>query len=162
MNASNKNNPAAEYLSKEGVGQLREDLEKLKAVKRKEIAERLEYARSLGDLSENSEYQEAKDAQLENEMRIAELEDVLLRSIIVEKPVDHVAVSIGSTVVIRQEDNPDEMHFRLVGSEEIDLSRSKISYESPLGKVLMGRKKDDKVMVITPKGKIKYTILDIM
>jgi len=159
---SNEEENRAEYLSEEGLEQLKEKLEKFKTIKRKEIAGRLEYAQSLGDLSENSEYQEAKEAQLENEFKIAELEDVLLRSIVVEKSTDHATVSLGSTVVVKRDGDTEEMRFILVGTKEVDLSSSKISHESPLGRVLLGRKRNDKVTAAAPKGEVKYKIIDIL
>lgn len=151
-----------EYLSEEGLRHIKEEIEALKTTKRKEIADRLEYAKSLGDLSENSEYQEAKEAQLENEMRIAELEDVLLRSVVVEKTNDDSMVSMGSAVVLRREGDKNDMRVVLTGAGEANFAASKISYESPLGKALLGRKRNDKVTVITPKGEVKYKILDIV
>ena len=154
-----KPSAGAEYLSEEGLRHVKEELETLKAIKRKEIADRLEYAKSLGDLSENSEYQEAKEAQLENEMRIAELEDVLLRAVIVEKSINASSVSMGSTVVLCREADKSEMRIVLTGAGAADFAASKISYESPLGRALLGRKKNDSVTVMAPKGETKYKIL---
>ena len=151
-----------EYLSEEGLRQIKDELEVLKTMKRKEIADRLEYAKSLGDLSENSEYQEAKEAQLENEMRVAELEDIILRGVVVEKTDDDSSVSMGSTIVLRREGEKTDMRLVVTGAGEANFAASKISYESPLGKVLLGRKRNDKVTVITPKGEVKYKILDIV
>ncbi len=151
-----------EYVSEDGLRQLKNELEELKTIKRKEIAARLEYAKSLGDLSENSEYQEAKDAQLENEMRVAEVEDMLLRAVIVAKKEHATTVSMGSTVVVRREVDDSEMRVTLVGANEADFSAAKVSYESPLGRALVGRKKNDKVKVMTPKGETQYKILDIV
>ncbi|MCH7883167.1 transcription elongation factor GreA [Patescibacteria group bacterium] len=151
-----------EYLSKDGLEKLKKELEVLKTHRRKEIAGRLEYARSFGDLSENSEYQEAKQTQLENELRVSELEDVLLRSVVVKKPQTQEAVSLGSTVVIKRTDDSSTMRLMLAGSEELGLSDSKISYVSPLGRALLGRKKGDQIRVSTPKGEAKYRILDII
>lgn len=151
-----------EYLSKDGLEQLKKELEALKTDGRKEIAGRLEYAKSLGDLSENSEYQEAKQAQLENELRVSELEDTLLRSVVVKKPRTPGAVSLGSTVVIKRTGDSSTMRLMLVGSKELGLSDSKISYVSPLGRALLGREKGDQIRVSTPKGEAKYRILDII
>ena len=151
-----------EYLSEEGLRQIKDELEVLKTMKRKEIADRLEYAKSLGDLSENSEYQEAKEAQLENEMRVAELEDMLLRAVVVGKSDNMSVVSLGSTVIVRREADAAEMRITLTGSGESDFSASKVSYESPLGRALLGRKKSERVTVVTPKGEAKYKILDIV
>lgn len=151
-----------EYLSKEGFAKLKAELENLKTAKRKEIAERLEYAKGLGDLSENSEYHEAKEAQMENERRIAEIEDLLARSVVVTGASNKNEVSMGSTVVLNRGDSPDPLRFNLVGSEEADPAQSKISYESPLGKSLLGKKKGDEVSVLAPRGEVKYKILDII
>ena len=159
---SNTNLGNAEYLSAEGLQKVKEELESLKSLKRKEIADRLEYAKSLGDLSENSEYQEAKEAQLENEMRVAELEDMLLRAVVVGKSDNMSVVSLGSTVIVRRESDGNEMKIALTGSGESDFAASKISYESPLGRALLGRKKSERVTVVTPKGEAKYKILDIV
>lgn len=152
-----------EYLSHEGFERLKAELENLKTAKRKEIAGRLEYAKGLGDLSENSEYHEAKEAQLENEGRVAELEDLLARSVIMsDAPVKKDNIVIGSNVVVAKADSLDPMNFLLVGSEEADPVKSKISYDSPLGRALLGRKKGDEVKVLAPRGEIKYKILDII
>ena len=152
-----------EYLSQEGFERLKAELENLKTAKRKEIAGRLEYAKGLGDLSENSEYHEAKEAQLENEHRVAELEDLFARSVIMsEGQAKKDDIAIGSTVVVAKADSSDPMSFLLVGSEEADPIKSKISYESPLGRALLGHKKGDEVKVRAPRGEIKYKILDII
>lgn len=158
----NKPIAGAEYMSEEGLRKIKGELEELKVAKRKEIADRLEYAKSLGDLSENSEYQEAKEAQLETESRVAELEDMLVRAVLVEKSDNVSAISMGSTVVLRRDGEKDEMRVILTGAGEADFAASKISYESPLGKALLGRKKNEKISVVTPKGEAKYKILDIV
>jgi len=151
-----------EYLSQEGFERLKSELEALKTVKRKEIAGRLEYAKGLGDLSENSEYHEAKEAQLENEGRVAEIEDLLARSVIMSKASAKDDVSIGSTVLVAKADSLDAIRYLLVGSEEADPAKSKISYDSPLGRALLGRKKGEEIKVTAPKGEVKYKILDII
>ncbi|MEK7567265.1 MAG: transcription elongation factor GreA [Patescibacteria group bacterium] len=150
-----------EYLSQEGFSRLKTELGSLKMAKRKEIAGRLEYAKGLGDLSENSEYHEAKEAQLENEHRIAEVEDLLARSVIMSEGPAKDDVAIGSTVVVAMAGS-EATRYLLVGSEEADPAHSKISYESPLGRALLGRKKGEEVKVIAPKGEVKYKILDII
>ena len=152
----------AEYLSQEGFDRLKTELKDLRTVKRKEIAGRLEYAKGLGDLSENSEYHEAKEAQLDNERRISELEDLLARSVIMSKDAVKKDVAIGSTVVLTRADVFEARRYILVGSEESNPAQSKISYESPLGRALLGRKKGDEVKFMAPRGEMKYKILDIM
>lgn len=152
-----------EYLSPEGFEKLKSELERLKTAKRKEIAARLEYAKGLGDLSENSEYHEAKEAQLENERRISEIEDLLARSVIMSKNEAKNDITIGSAVMVARADVVSEpFKCILVGSEEADPGHSKISYESPLGRALLGRKKGEEVKVFAPKGELKYKILDII
>ncbi|KKT59745.1 transcription elongation factor GreA [Candidatus Giovannonibacteria bacterium RIFCSPLOWO2_12_FULL_44_25] len=147
------------YFSKEGLAKLKSELEHLKTKKRKEIADRLEYAKSLGDLSENSEYQEAKESQILNEGKIAELEDMLRRSVVVEHTrVD--MVDIGSQVLVKDQ-NGNETNFIIVGSKEAAPGENKISHESPVGKALLGHKKFESVLVKTPKGAVEYKILDI-
>src|SRR3990167_6020101 len=121
-----------EYLSAEGFARLKAELENLKTAKRKEIAGRLEYAKGLGDLSENSEYHEAKEAQMENERRIAEVEDVLARSVIMTKSAGMSTVSMGSTVLVSRGDSSEVSSFVLVAPKEPAPAQSKISYESPL------------------------------
>lgn len=158
----NKLGQKSEYLSAEGLEQVKEKLIHLKTAQRKEIAQRLEYAKGLGDLSENSEYHEAKEAQMENEGAILELEDVLSRSVLLTKISDTSFVSPGSTVAVLREDNGASMRFVLVGPKETDPAGFKISYESPLGQALLGRKKNEYVKVFTPKGEIKYKIIDII
>lgn len=152
----------AEYLSREGFERLKLELENLKTAKRKEIAARLEYAKGLGDLSENSEYHEAKEAQLDNERRIAEIEDLLARSVIMTKQESKSDVAVGSTVIVAKAEAGNPLRYILVGSEEADPVQSKISYESPLGRALLGRKKGDEIKVLAPRGEIKYKILDII
>lgn len=149
------------YLSKEGLAKLKKELEMLKIKKRKEIADRLEYAKSLGDLSENSEYQEAKESQILNEAKIAELEDMLRRAVVVEHSVSRGQVDIGSQVAV--EDTFGKiLHFTIVGANEASPAENKISNESPLGKALLNHKKGDAVFVHAPKGVLEYKIIDII
>ena len=152
------NNP--EYLSQEGIKRLEKELEELKGQRRQEIADRLEYAKSLGDLSENAEYQSAKDEQSMNEFRIAELEDILSRAVIIEKERS-ADVQLGSSVSVKREDSQEVEKYSIVGPEEADSLGGKISHESPLGRSLLGKKKGENVEVLTPNGKINYTIIDV-
>jgi|SRR3989338_3910659 len=149
-----------EYFSKEGLGKLKTELEGLKTKKRKEIADRLEYAKSLGDLSENSEYQEAKESQLLNEAKISELEDMLRRAVVVEHSPNLGKVDIGSKVSV-EDGTGKQTIFTIVGSNEAAPAENKISHESPLGKAILGKKKFDQVTVVTPKGPVEYKIQDI-
>jgi len=149
------------YFSEKGLLKLKQELEERKTTMRQEIAQRLEYAKSLGDLSENSEYQEAKEAQMLNESHIAELEDALRKAILVHKSSDGDAIEIGSSVLIEQINGGQQVHFTIVGSNESSPVENKISHESPLGRALLKRKKGDIVNVITPKGAVEYSIVKI-
>lgn len=155
-------NQESEYFSEEGLKKLKEELETLKMKTRREIADRLEYAKSLGDLSENSEYQEAKEAQVLNEARISELEDDLRRAVVVKKNASKDFVDIGSKVVLEKTNQPGAtFEFFVVGSNESLPEENKISNESPLGSAVLKHKKNDIVSILTPKGKIEYKILEI-
>jgi len=148
-----------EYLSPEGLKELQDKLNDLKTKKRLEIAERLEYAKELGDLSENAEYAEAKDQQMANETEIANLEGILSRAVVIGKTSSN-EVRIGSVVACKKKGN-DEQTFTIVGREEADPLKGKISNESPLGRAFLGRKKNDKILVSTPKGDVEYLITQI-
>ena len=149
------------YFSKEGLAKLKSELESLKTKKRKEIAGRLEYAKSLGDLSENSEYQEAKESQILNEAKIAELEDMLRRAVVVEHSALRGQVDIGSQVAV-EDVFGKRLNFTIVGANEASPAENKISNESPLGKALLNHKKSETVSVRTPKGILEYKIIDII
>ncbi|MBI2048124.1 MAG: transcription elongation factor GreA [Parcubacteria group bacterium] len=148
------------YLSKEKLEDLKKELEYLKTEKRKEVAESLEYARSLGDLSENAEYQEAGRLQTEVEDRIAAIE-TLLRSAIIVSDYKGGVINIGSTVVVEKESDHIQKTYRIVGSEEADMLKGKISNRSPLGAGLIGKKKGDTTSVKTPSGEISYRIVSV-
>ncbi len=147
------------YLSAEKQQQLVSELADLKTAKRREIAERLEFAKSLGDLSENAEYHSAREEQADIEERITQLETILKNSEIIT--VHHSAkVEIGSSLLVHKPDGT-EAKFTVVGSEEADTRAGKISYLSPLGGALLGRKKGEEVLVQTPRGEVRYKILNI-
>ena len=149
-------------LTQEGYDNLEKELEKLKTETRYEIAERIKVALGFGDLSENSEYDEAKNAQAENESRIVELENMLRHAkIINDKEVDTEIVQVGNTVKIYDEEFKEEVEYMIVGSTEVNLAENKISNESPLGKALLGKRRGDIAEVNAPAGIIKYKILDI-
>ena len=150
----------SEYLSKEGLEKLKNELEYLKTDKRKEIADRLKHAKSLGDLSENAEYKETLEAMNFAEERIEKLEDIIKRAVIIEKS-SGTSVQLGSAVKIKKETDGKICEYVLVGQEEADISLGKISNQSPLGGALMGKKKGDTVKVTTPGGEIKYIIENI-
>ena len=149
-------------LTQEGYDNLDKELNYLKTEKRAEIAERIKVALGFGDLSENSEYDEAKTAQAENEVKIAELENKLRHAkIIDEKEIDTDTVQIGNTVKVLDIEFDEKIEYTIVGSTEVDLAENKISNESPLGSALLGAKKKQTVEVKAPAGIMKYKILDI-
>ena len=149
-------------LTQEGYDNLDKELNYLKTEKRAELAERIKVALGFGDLSENSEYDEAKTAQAENEVKIAELENKLRHAkIINEKEIDTDTVQIGNTVKVLDVEFDEEIEYTIVGSTEVDLLENKISNESPLGAALLGSKKKQTVEVNAPAGIMKYKILDI-
>lgn len=146
-------------ITKEGLRKLKEELENRKTKLRQEIARAIKEAKEQGDLSENAEYAEAKSQQNENESRIMELEMVIKNSQVVEPTGNATEVQIGSTVKVEMDGN--KMDFVIVGSNEADPAQFKISNESPLGKAFMGRKKGDMTEVSTPRGVMKYKIVEI-
>lgn len=149
-------------LTQAGFNNLEKELEFLKTEKRAEIAERIKVALGFGDLSENSEYDEAKGAQAENENKIIELENKLRHAkIIDESEIDTKIVQIGNTVKLLDMEFDEEVTYTIVGSTEVDLSLNRISNESPIGIALLGAKKNQVVEVAAPAGEIKYKILAI-
>ena len=149
-------------LTQEGFDKIEKELEMLRTEKRAEIAERIKVALGFGDLSENSEYDEAKNAQAENETKIAELENkVRYAKIIDEKDIDTKTVQIGNTVTLYDIEFEEEVEYTIVGSTEVNLAENKISNESPIGKALLGAKKGTIVEVNAPAGIIKYEIKKI-
>ena len=149
-------------LTQEGYDNLEKELEYLQTEKRAEIAERIKIALGFGDLSENSEYDEAKNAQAANETKIAELENKLrYAKIIDESEIDTKTVQVGNTVKVLDMEFNEEESYTIVGSTEVDLSQNKISNESPIGAALMGAKKGQVVEAQAPAGAIKYKIISI-
>ena len=149
-------------LTQEGHDNLEKELNYLKTEKRAEIAERIKVALGFGDLSENSEYDEAKNAQAENEVKIVELENKLRHAkIIDEKEIDTETVQIGNVVKVHDLEFDEKIEYTIVGSTEVDLAENKISNESPLGEALLGAKKGQTVEVNAPAGIMKYKILSI-
>lgn len=148
-------------LSQEKFDEFAKELEHLKTVRRGEIAKNLEYARSLGDLSENAEYQEARELQGATEERIRKLEEIVKRAQIITDGKKKDVVSFGSTVSIKKEGSDDIHEYRIVGSEEADMRERKLSHVSPLGAALMGKKKGDEFTFETPSGKQTYIIQKI-
>lgn len=149
-------------LTYEGLRKLEEELEYLRGTKRKEVAERIKQALSFGDISENSEYDEAKNEQAQMEGRIVQLESMLKHArVIDEDDVNTDAVSLGSKVKIYDMEFDEEVVYHIVGSTEANPLKSKISNESPVGAALMGHKKDDIIEVQVPDGTMKFKILEI-
>lgn len=149
-------------LTQEGFNKLEEELNYLKTEKRAEIADRIKVALGFGDLSENSEYDEAKTAQAENEMKIAELENKIRHAkIIDEKDIDTETVQVGNIVKVFDMEFDEKIEYTIVGSTEVNLAENKISNESPLGVALLGAKKNQVVEVNAPAGIMKYKILSI-
>lgn len=147
-----------QYISSEGLEQLKKELEEFKQ-KRQEIAKRLEEAKALGDLSENAEYQEAREDQAFNEGKIVELEQTLKEAVVISKNVKKDIVRVGATVKVKSDNGTQT--FNIVGSEEANPIEGKISNESPLGKSFLGRRAGEAIEAETPRGKIKYKILGI-
>ncbi len=149
---------SSQYLTKEKFEELKQELETLRTETRKKVGQSLEYARALGDLSENAEYQEAREMQANVEDRIAVIENTLKTAQIVdERHMD--TIGIGSLVSLKREDGEGDYKVRIVGSEEVNPAEGKISNLSPMGSVLMGKRKGDVVKVSTPKGKISYKVV---
>lgn len=148
-----------QIITREGYNKLKEELDLLSTVRRKEIAERIERAKELGDLSENAEYSEAKDAQALNEGRILELSAILKNVTVVDSVVDGKGkIDMGSKVKVLV--NGKEKEYELVSFNEADPLSGKISNESPLGMAFLGKKKGDEVIAETPRGEVKYKIID--
>ncbi len=149
-------------LTQEGYDNLEKEVEYLKTEKRAEIAERIKVALGFGDLSENSEYDEAKNAQAANEIKIAELENKLrYAKIIDESEIDTKTVQVGNTVKLFDIEYEEELVYTIVGSTEVDLAQNRISNESPIGAALIGAKKNQIVEVEVPAGIVKYKVLSI-
>lgn len=150
------------FLTKEGLVKLEQELRELKEVGRKELAARLKLAISYGDLKENSEYHSAKEDQSFMETRIMILEKMLTKAQIVDaSSMDLSAVSVGSIVILNDVEYSERIEYRVVGPAEADVLDNKISYESPLGKELLGKKVGDIISVNAPMGVIQYELLEI-
>ena len=149
-------------LTYEGLKKLEDELEELKVVKRKEVADKIREAREQGDLSENAEYDAAKDEQRDIEARIEEIEKILKNAeVVVEEEADLGKVSIGCSVKILDMEFDEELEYKIVGSMEANSLKGKISNESPVGKALMGKVVGDVVTVETQVGELQYKILSI-
>ena len=154
-------NDTQAYLTPEKFEELKKELENLKTVRRREVAEALEYARSLGDLSENAEYQEARDMQATIEERITHLEQVIKEAKIVAHEKKGDIVGLGSQVTIQKDGAKDDRTYTIVGTEEANIHDHKLSYLSPLGEALMGKGKGDAFSFDTPGGKQTYKVIKV-
>ncbi|MBQ8280399.1 MAG: transcription elongation factor GreA [Roseburia sp.] len=149
-------------LTYEGLKKLEDELQDLKVVRRKEVADKIREAREQGDLSENAEYDAAKDEQRDIEARIEEIEKILKNAeVVVEEDVNLDQINIGCNVRIYDVEFEEELEYKIVGSTEANSLKGKISNESPVGKALMGKKVGDTVTVETQAGAIEYKILEI-
>jgi len=151
-------------ITPEGLEKLKEEIDHLSTVRRREVAERIKEAREFGDISENAEYDDAKNEQALLEQRIAQLEERLRRATVIdEKELDTSAVQVGSIVHVKDQKTGDSQKFQLVGSTEADPLEHKLSNESPIGKALIGRKRNEIVAVEVPRGpkkKLKITKIE--
>jgi len=145
------------YLSEERLNQIKKEYQQLITEERMAVAEKLKKAKEFGDLSENAEYNEAKDEQAQLERRVGELEDIIKNAELVKKTSGRKEVGIGSTVIVKKEDGK-EIKYTIVGSQEINPEEGKISNESPVGSALLGKRAGDKVEVKTIKGKSVYEV----
>ena len=151
------------YLTKEGLEKLQQDLENMKTVRRKEVAERLKQAIGFGDLSENSEYDDAKNEQAFIEGEIQRMEEMLINVVVIEDgaKVDDGTITIGSEVVIRFVGDDEEEEYKIVGTVEADPMNNRISNESPVGKAIIGHKAGDIVDIEVPTGIVQYEIVKV-
>ncbi len=148
-------------LTKEGLKRLKDELERLKTAGRTDIAEKIRVARGYGDLSENSEYDEAKNEQAKIEARIIELEKMLENVVLIEENVATDSVTVGVTVTVFDVEFGEELTYRVVGSAEADPMNGLISDDSPVGKALLGSKVGDEVTAEAPAGELKFKIVGI-
>jgi transcription elongation factor GreA len=149
-------------LTREGYTKLRKEIEQLSTTRRREVAERIKVAREFGDIAENAEYDAAKNEQAMLEARIAKLEERLASARVIEKrEISKDVVSVGSTVRLRDVDAKQTVEYRIVGSAEANPAELKLSNESPVGRAIIGHKKGETIEVSTPRGSLKYKILEI-
>ena len=152
----------SKVFTSEGFQRLQDELSYLKTTKTAEITERLAEARAQGDLSENSEYDDAKEAQAKNEARIKEIESLLKDAVVLsDDDISKTNVSLGSTVLLRDEETKEEVEYSIVNANEEDIFENRLSVDSPVGKAIVGKKKGATVTVTTPAGAFKYKIVKI-
>lgn len=163
MKVANRSNNASNkvFMTAEGLAKVKQELKELQTTKRKEIAQRIQSARELGDITENSEYESALEEQAFVEGKIEELEEVVKQAEVIEKtPTGDACIIVGSKVRVHLEG--EEKDFEIVGELEADPNQNKISHESPLGQALIGKKVGEKIEVEAPVGKLTYTVLRIL
>lgn len=148
-----------EYLTQDKFDEFKKELAELKGTRRKEVAESLEYAKALGDLSENAEYHEARDMQATIEDRIARLEELIKNAVIVSPSELTGSVNVGSVVTVEKDGK--KTIYTIVGSEEADASANKISIRSPFGQAILGKKKGEKFSFSAPNGELTYHLLEV-
>ena len=150
-------------LTYEGLRQYEDELHHLKVVRRQDVAQKLKDARAQGDLSENAEYDAAKDEQRDIEARIEELENILKNvEVVVEDEVEVDKINIGCKVLLRDMLDEEDLEYKIVGSTEADSLQGKISNESPVGKALIGAKVGETITIETPAGEVRYKVLEIL
>lgn len=150
----------SEYITKENKAALEAELKELSGPRRREILSSVEYAKSLGDLSENAEYHYAREEQAKLEERISQIEHILKHAEVVDQTGSET-VNIGSLVIVQKDGETNTRTFQIVGSQETDMLSGKISYKSPIGEALFGKKAGEKVTVTTPKGEVSYKIISV-
>jgi transcription elongation factor GreA len=149
-------------LTPEGLQKLKDEIEYLTTEKRREVAERIKHAREFGDITENSEYDDAKNEQAMLEQKIAQLEERLTRARLIEKEdVPKGVVGVGMRVRLKDVDANETIEYVIVGSAEANPAEQKLSNESPVGRAILGRKKGETVEVAAPRGSLKYKIMDV-
>ena len=150
------------FVTAEGLQKLKDELEYLKVTKRKEVAEALKQAKAFGDLSENSEYDEAKNEQAEVERHIAEIEEILENYQLIKSTGKKNKIQVGSSVKVHDIEFDEEITYTIVGSTEADPMENKVSDDSPIGKALLGAAVGDEVQADTPGGSVKMKVLEIL
>ena len=150
------------FVTAEGLQKLKDELEYLKVTKRKEVAEALKQAKAFGDLSENSEYDEAKNEQAEVERHIAEIEEILENYQLIKSTGKKNKIQVGSSVKVHDIEFDEEITYTIVGSTEADPMENKVSDDSPIGKALLGAGVGDEVQADTPGGSVKMKVLEIL
>jgi transcription elongation factor GreA len=154
-------NTTQDFITKEKKVELENELNILKTEKRKEIAENIEKARSMGDLSENAEYHQAREDQAYNEERVAQIEKTLRESKIISGKSRSTSIAVGSIVVIVKIGEKTTKEVTIVGREEVDPMKGKIAFDSPLGMALLGKKEGEEAVITTPKGEAVYKIKEV-